>query len=143
LSSHLEIDVAKAKTQNNDNPIYYVQYAHARINQLIHKAKELFQHLHKPKSFKFLVTQEESDLANMILYFKHTIELIANRYEANKMTIYLTSLARLFHSYYGNTKILDSKNERTSLERLFLVIAVQQVIKNGLKIIGIKAIESM
>jgi arginyl-tRNA synthetase len=139
----LEIDVAKAKNRSNDNPIYYVQYAHARINQLFSKAKEIFKDFKMPKSFDNLILQSEIDLANMLLYYKHTIELIATRYEINKMTIYLTNLSRLFHSYYASTKILDERNETLSIERLFLAKAVQQVICNGLKLLGIEATEKM
>jgi arginyl-tRNA synthetase len=79
----------------------------------------------------------------MILYLKHTISVIANKYEVNKMTIYLTSLAKTFHSYYANTKILDKDNINLSMERLYLAKAVQQVIHNGLSLLGINVVDKM
>jgi arginyl-tRNA synthetase len=93
LSTHLEIDVTKATSQNNDNPLYYVQYAHARVNQLSNNTK-----FEQPKSFDLLTTPSEVALINMLHFYKHTIEVISTSYEVNKMTLYLTNLAKAFHS---------------------------------------------
>jgi arginyl-tRNA synthetase len=139
----LEIDVAKAKQQNNDNPLYYVQYAYARVNQLMAKAKELFVTIKTPRTFRNLMLDQEFELINTLLYFKHTIELISTKYEVNKMTIYLTNLAKQFHNYYANVKILDKDNRRVSIERLFLAKAIQQVIRNGLNLLGINVVDKM
>lgn len=143
LTSHLEIDIARAKKQSNDNPIYYVQYAYARINQLMTKAKEVFGVIREPLTFNRLILQQELDLINSMLYFKHTIELIATKYEVNKMTIYLTTLAKQFHNYYANVQMVNKDDKQISIERLYLAKAVQQVIKNGLTLLGIDAIEKM
>jgi arginyl-tRNA synthetase len=100
-------------------------------------------HLKKPRSFEQLVNQQELDLMNSILYFKHTIEMVATKYEVNKMTIFLFNLAKQFHAYYSNVKIIDENNYDLSMERLFLAKAIQQVIYNGLNLLGIVATEKM
>jgi arginyl-tRNA synthetase len=134
----LEIDVTKATSKNNDNPLYYVQYAHARINQLVNNIK-----LEKPKSFDLLTTPSEVTLINLLHLYKHSIEVVSTNYEVNKMTLYLTTLAKAFHSFYANNKILDSSNQPLSTQRCYLALAVKQVIKNGLSLLGIVAVDKM
>ncbi|MDR0674968.1 MAG: arginine--tRNA ligase, partial [Mycoplasmataceae bacterium] len=100
LSTHLEIDVDKATKHSNDNPLYYVQYAHARIHQLLDKT-----HYDIPSTFNLLNSPTERHLINLLHYFKHTIQTIARNYETHKMTLYLTNLAKSFHVFYANNKI--------------------------------------
>lgn len=138
LSTHLEIDVDKATSQSSDNPLYYVQYAHARINQLKSKA-----HIYSwPKNYD-LLNKNENELLNMLQYYKHTVEMVATNYEVHKMSLYLTNLAKAFHSYYANNKVIDETNLPLTEQRLQLVLAVKQVIKNGLALLGITATDQM
>jgi arginyl-tRNA synthetase len=138
ISTHLEIDVDKATHKNNDNPLYYVQYAHARINQLLQKGN-----LNKIRNFNLLTTPAERTLISLLHYYKHTIQIVARSYEVHKMTLYLSTLAKTFHHFYANNKIVDPNNLTLSNQRLHLAKAVKQVIKNGLHIIGITAVDKM
>jgi arginyl-tRNA synthetase len=138
LSTHLEIDVEKATKKSNDNPLYYVQYAHARINQLLVKGEFTL-----PRNFDLLTLPAERNLINMLHYFKHTIQSVAHSYETQKITLYLTNLAKTFHTFYANHKIIDSTNQDLSQQRFYLAQAVKQVLKNGLDLIGIVAVDKM
>ncbi len=136
-NNHIVIDVEEATTKSNNNPIFYVQYAHARANQLLNKEK-----MEAPKDFSGLTSDLEREIISELGFFKYTIENCATTYEPYKMTVYLTNLARLFHSYYSNTKIFDPANKLAS-QQYYLVKSIKQVINNGLKILGIEAIEKM
>jgi arginyl-tRNA synthetase len=138
IATHLEIDVDKATKNSNDNPLYYVQYAHARIHQLLEKANYEI-----PNNFDLLVLPAERHIINMLHYFKHTIKSIVHSYEVQKMTLYLSNLAKAFHTFYANNKIIDETNQALSQQRVYLAQAVQQVLKNGLDLIGITAIDKM
>lgn len=132
-NNHIIIDVSEATNKNNNNPIFYVQYAHARANQLLNKEK-----LSAPKDFSHLTDPIEHELINELEYFKFTIENCAKTFEPYKMTVYLLNLAKLFHSYYSNTKIFDINNPKSS-EQYYLIKAIKQVLHNGLQILGIDA----
>jgi arginyl-tRNA synthetase len=138
IDTHLEIDVDKALSKNNDNPFYYVQYAHARINQILSKQEFTF-----PSSFDKLVLPIERELVNYVQYFKPTINTIAANYEVNKIVLYLFNLAKIFHSYYANNKIINDNDKELSTQRYYLVKAVKQVLKNGLALMGIDAANEM
>jgi len=112
MTTHLEIDVSKATSKNADNPIYYVQYAHARINQLQEKA-----HYKLPKNFNLLTSVAEKEIINQLQMFKPTIVMIAKNNEVHRLPTYLVNLAKLYHAYYTNNKIIDSNNEELSAQR--------------------------
>jgi arginyl-tRNA synthetase len=138
MSTHLEIDVERAIHQSSDNPLYYVQYAHARINQLLAKAD-----LKQPHYFNLLISPSEQNLINMLHYYKHTIQTVATTYEVHKMTLYLTNLAKAFHFFYANNQIINATDPKLSAQRVYLANAVKQVISNGLNLIGITPINKM
>lgn len=137
-NSHIEIDIAKASSNTSDNPVYYVQYAHARINQLLNKAN-----YKQNDNYDLLKLSIEKDIINMLNYFSYTIANIAKNYEPNKLTLYLFNLSKLFHSYYSSNKIIDEQNENLSCQRFYLCKAIKQVISNGLKLLAIKPIDKM
>ncbi|MGL4950935.1 MAG: arginine--tRNA ligase [Mycoplasma sp.] len=134
---HLIIDVGQATNKDNKNPIYYVQYAHARANQLLNK-----QVVKQPTSFKDLTSPMEREIISELEFFKYTIENCAKTYEPYKMTVYLLNLAKLFHSYYSNTKVFEEGNIKGD-QQYYLIKAIKQVIANGLTILGIKPVEKM
>ena len=136
-NNHIEIDVDIATKKDNSNPFYYVQYAYARGIALLNKEK-----VEKPKSFKNLNSEIEREILNELHYFKYTILNAAKTYEPYKITVYLMNLAKLFHNYYTNNKILDNNNKNKN-EQYYLIKAVCQVVKNGLSILGIIALERM
>ena len=95
-NNHIEIDVDVATKKDNNNPLYYVQYAHARANQLLEKKV-----LERPMNFNNLNSEIEREIINELSYFKYTIENCAITYEPYKLTVYLYNLAKLFHNYYS------------------------------------------
>lgn len=137
-NNHLIIDVEEATTKSMKNPLYYVQYAHARANSLLEKEKNISE----PVNFNDLTSNIEREIMTELELFKYTIQNCALTYEPYKMTVYLLNLSKLFHSYYSNTKILDEDNKNKQ-QQYYLVKAIKQVIANGLEILGIKASDKM
>lgn len=141
MTTHLEIDVDKALSHDNNNPLYYVQYAYARINQIINKTKRKSYSF--SKEFSELNNELEHELITYLATYEMTLNKIAQNFEVNILTLYLTNLAKTFHAYYSQVKIIDETNEQISEQRLYLVKAVGQVIANGLKLLTIKPLEKM
>ena len=138
MISHLEIDIDKATKQSNDNPFYYVQYAHARINQILQKKQ-----FDLPKSFDLLTLLSEREIIVHLSMYVETLKKIGDTYEVNILSIYLYNLAKLFHSYYSQNIIIDEKNEQLSKQRYWLVFCIKQIIANGLKLLGIEPLNKM
>lgn len=136
-NNHIEIDVDTAIKKDNSNPYFYVQYAYARGIALLKKEK-----IKIPSEFNLLNSPIEREIINELHYFQYTLLNATNTYEPYKIVVYLINLAKLFHNFYTNTKILDVNNKAKS-EQYALVQAVCQVIKNGLNILGIEALERM
>ncbi|MGL5591119.1 MAG: arginine--tRNA ligase [Mycoplasmoidaceae bacterium] len=131
-NSHLEIDVAKAKSTDSSNPIYYVMYANARITKVLASSNSNINSIDS----SLLSHQKERELLNAIAYYPCLIDLIANNCEIHLLNSYLLKLAAMFHSYYSDVKIIsDDKN--ISKQRLNLINAIKSVIASGLKIMEI------
>lgn len=138
LDSHITIDIEKAGKKNNENGLFYVQYAYVRIKQILTKVDGK-----KEKQINLLTHQLEKELINQLFFFMPTIENISKTYEVHKMCLYLTNLAKLVHTYYEQVRIGDCKDEKLIGQRLYLIDCVAQVIKNGLKLIGVDVVEKM
>lgn len=138
MTTHLEIDIDKVSAKNNENQLYYVQYASARINQILNKIKA-----DKPISFNLLNQSIEKEIIAMLSIYPSTLRNIVTHNEVNILNIYLTNLAKLFHSYYGKNKIIDEKNLALTQQRYWLVYCIRQVISNGLALMSIDASEQM
>nr|WP_320193742.1 arginine--tRNA ligase [uncultured Desulfobacter sp.] len=144
--SGLEFDLELAKKKSADNPVYYVQYVHARITGILNKAKD--EGLIDQTDFNVgvnleqLVTEEELKLIKQVAGFREQVEKSAATLHPHVIFTYLTTLAAAFHAYYNNHKvIMDDKP--LSLARLSLVLAVKKVIRNGLALLGVSAPERM
>jgi len=135
--SHLEFDVEIAKKQSQENPVYYVQYAHARINSIFEKAN------YEPENFygEFF-NEDELKLIKKVLTYPMIFELSANLREPHRITFYLQELAGEFHSYYHKFRVITEDKDLTDA-RLSLCKAVMFVLKHGLKILGFKAPNKM
>jgi len=135
--SHLEFDVEIAKKQSQENPVYYVQYAHARINSIFEKAN------YEPENFygEFF-NEDELKLIKKVLTYPMIFELSANLREPHRITFYLQELAGEFHSYYHKFRVITEDKDLTDA-RLSLCKAVMFVLKHGLKILGVKAPNKM
>jgi arginyl-tRNA synthetase len=142
--SHLDFDLELAKRQSNENPVYYVQYAHARICSILRMAAE--RGLAAPRTGKvdagLLKLPEEIDLIKTITRFPEVVEGAARTLEPHRLTFYLNDLAAIFHSYYNKNKVLSDDGALTGA-RLFLVRSVLTVLKNALKMLGVSTPEKM
>ena len=142
--SHLDFDLELAKKQSNENPVYYVQYAHARICSILRTAFERGFAVpdYQEASLGLLTLSEETDLIKAITRFPEVVEGAANALEPHRLTFYLNELAALFHSYYNKNKVL-SEDAGMSGARLFLVQSIRIVLQNALGLLGVSAPESM
>jgi arginyl-tRNA synthetase len=142
--SHLDFDLEVAKKQSNENPVYYVQYAHARICSILKMAEERGIALPEYKDIDpaLLREQEEINLMKMMAKYPEMIEGAARTLEPHRITFYLNELAGIFHSYYNKNKVI-SENEKLTAARLFLLRTVLIVFRNALNILGVGAPEKM
>ena len=137
----LDFDIELAKKRTAENPVYYVQYAHARIASIEKNARieKLKVTDFKPEYLQRLSHEEELDLIRNLMKYPELIVHISSNYDVNLLTSYLIDLAGEFHRYYQKYKIINKRYKELSLARLFLCKAVQTVIKNGLTMLGISA----
>ncbi len=142
--SHLEFDLDLAKKTTNENPVYYVQYAHARIASIFRNAKDAGIHTDRlnEADVDLLTLNEEINLMKGILGFYNVLEGSAKNFEPHRITFYLIDLVGRFHSYYNKTRVLGNNPELT-LARLWLLHMLKTVIKNSLNILGVTAPERM
>ena len=140
---HMDFDLDLAKSKTNENPVYYIQYAHARICSVFKQADEKELELDVSQANLSLLTEEiEKDILRELSRFRSVLESSAIQYEPHQLAYYLRDLSNHFHSYYNACKfIVDDKNLTQS--RLALINATQQILKNGLSILGVGAPDSM
>jgi arginyl-tRNA synthetase len=142
--SHLDFDLEVAKQQSNENPVYYVQYAHARICSIIKMAqeKDMALPVYADINASLLCEPEEINLMKMMARYPETIYGAVRTLEPHRITFYLNELASLFHSYYNRNKVV-SDDVKLTAARLFLVKTISIVLQNALKILGVNAPEKM
>ena len=139
---HLDFDLQLAKAQSNENPVYYVQYAHARICSVFRQMSERgIQHSADCDSTS-LVEEVELNLIRQISRFPEVVESAAQGFEPHQIAYYLRDLATDFHSFYNRVRVLDCEAQLRNA-RLNLIGAVQQVLVNGLHILGVSAPKTM
>ena len=136
--THLEFDIDMLKNQDSSNPIFYINYAHARINQVFVKSNLSFEDI-KNESFEAL-NSEALNLVYESLLLKYVLEDAFSKRDMQKITVYLYNLASSVHKFYNEHKIIGSNEERTYLKVLNMA---KLSIKTGLKLLGIEAKEIM
>lgn len=139
LDSHLDFDIELAKRQSNDNPVYYAQYAHARMCSIQKQAKDI----ELADSFEDLTDEKEIELMKTLQEFNKVIIESAKTRQVHKACHYIQTLASKFHSFYNACKVIDRDNMKLSSQRLALVKATQIVLANALETVGVEAVESM
>ena len=144
LDSPMDFDLELAKRQSNENPVYYVQYAHARLCSVGRQAAEQGIRLKDPKQVRLdlLTEPEELKLMKRLDAFPKLIEEGARALEPHRLTFYLLDLAGLLHNYYFKHRII-SANEELTQARLLMVGAVRTVMASALEILGVTAPERM
>lgn len=138
---HLDFDLDLAKSQSNENPVYYIQYAHARVCSVLAQWGGSEAEL-PGADVAPLANERELVLCARLAEFPETVENAARDHAPHAIAFYLKDLAGDFHSYYNAERILV-EDERLRLARLALCLAVRQVLRNGLAILGVSAPESM
>ncbi len=144
--SALDFDLELAKKHSSDNPVYYVQYAHARISSVFKEAErnsvQLTADSGQVEALELLKEPEELQLIKKLVNFSKILADCARTYDPHWLTIYLQELATVFHNFYTKHRIVTD-NRELSLARLNLIKAVSLVLKNGLDLLGISAPEKM
>ena len=140
---HMDFDLDLAKSKTNENPVFYIQYAHARICSVFRQANEKgFESNLEDANLSLLTEEVEKNILRELSRYKSVIESAAIQYEPHQLAYYLRDLATQFHSYYNAcTFILDDQN--LTQARLSLIHATRQILLNGLSILGVGAPESM
>ncbi len=140
-SSKFDFDLDLAISKSNDNPVYYAQYAHARMCSILNQAKVLS--LEPADHFDLLDHPKEIELVKHINEFRNEVIDSAKNRTPHKIANYIQKLAQLFHSFYGECKVLDEENRELSRQRLALTLAAKITLKNALNLIGVEAPEKM
>ncbi|NIP29904.1 MAG: arginine--tRNA ligase [Candidatus Dadabacteria bacterium] len=140
--SHLDFDLDLAAKQSNDNPVYYVQYAHARISSILRNAND-YSLLSSQEYLNELKNEDEKNIVKKLLQFPEVIETSSNSLSPHKIVYYLQELASEFHMYYNKSKIINLDDKNLSSARIYLISCIQIVIRNGLNLLGVNAPDRM
>lgn len=138
---HLDFDLDLAKSQSNDNPVYYVQYAHARVCSVLAQWEGEIDDLVKA-STEALSSSAELALLQKLIDFPDTVEMAAKEFSPHLIAFYLRELASEFHSYYNSTRFLVPEIPLQHA-RLALIASIRQVLNNGLRLLGVSTPDKM
>lgn len=141
IASHLNFDLELAKTQSDENPVFYLQYAHARISSILKMTKENGLEC-STTDLELLTSTEEQNLLKKMHEFPEEMLYCAENFESHSIAAYLEELAALFHRFYTQCRIIGTE-KKLAEARIALAIAVQSIIKNGLTILGLAAPDRM
>lgn len=140
--SHLDFDTDLAISKSTDNPVYYVQYAHARICTMLKQAEKV-DYISEDYDATLLTDDREIDLLKKLGEFPGVVSNAAKRHSPHMITQYVYDLSALLHSFYNAEKVLDESNKPLTSARVALMKAVKITIANGLAILGVSAPERM
>ncbi|MBC8196327.1 MAG: arginine--tRNA ligase [Candidatus Marinimicrobia bacterium] len=142
MSTHLNFDLDIAKDQSDNNPVFYLQYAHARMCNIINRAKGFGHTINLKADLGLLKEDEEQQLINQLLKLPELIEKCSIQLEPQLIVNFLHEFASKFHKYYAHFKVITDDKKLTDA-RLILIKAIQIAMRNGLTLIGINAPERM
>lgn len=143
---HIDFDLDLAVSQSKDNAVYYIQYAHARICRMLEKAHSnqiAFDRTQARPLAERLNLDAETEILAKLAAYPDILVRAANAYEPHQIGNYLKELAALFHGWYNEHKVLNDDDQALTQARLLLSVNVQQVLRNGLELLGVSAPESM
>jgi arginyl-tRNA synthetase len=141
--THLDFDLDLAVSESNENPVYYAQYAHARICSILRSGEEQGLTADQNADFSLIGAEKEIELLKKLGEFPQAVGEAALKRVPHRITNYIMELAATFHSFYNAEKVLDSEQPERTKARLALINAVQITIKNALNLIGVSAPERM
>jgi len=149
-NTHMDFDMDLAKEQSKKNPVYYIQYSHARVCSILNKFEipASLAGRRNPKSetipnIKLLNSKHERQLILKLIQIPEVLEDISKDYQAHKLTTYIYELAKTFTDFYENVRVLEAESEELKRARLSLVAATRQILEKVLKLMGISAPEKM
>src|SRR3989338_5960755 len=141
MSGHLDFDLELAKKETPENPVYYIQYAHARIHSINKKAQEI-KLVPQAGNFSLLKEDEELDLIRKLGGLPDILMICYDELDPYALVSYLLELATLFHKFYDRHRVIG-EDMALSCERLALVNATRIVLANGLRLLGLNTPERM
>ncbi|MEH7436189.1 arginine--tRNA ligase [Neobacillus drentensis] len=141
--THMDFDLDLAVSESNENPVYYAQYAHARISSILRSGEEQGVKVDESADFSLVSAEKEMDLLKKVGEFPSAVGEAAVKRMPHRITNYIFDLASTFHSFYNAEKVLDMDNVERTKARLALVRSVQITLKNALALIGVSAPEKM
>lgn len=139
VDTHFDFDLGLARKQSNDNPVYYAQYAYARMSSILKNIESV----EDVDTYDLLTHEKEIQLLKYINEFTNVVSDAAINRAPHKVCNYIQKLAALFHSFYGACKVNDPANAQLSAQRIALLKACRITLKNALDLIGVEAIEKM
>ena len=140
--SHMDFDLDLAVSQSNENPVYYAQYAHARISSILRAAGEQGFEA-SLENLDLLVAEKEEDVLKKVGAFPQIVADAAKHRTPHRIANYIQELAATFHSFYNAEKVINTDNKQLTEARLALITAVKTTLANALKLIGVSAPEKM
>ncbi|WP_088042031.1 arginine--tRNA ligase [Bacillus sp. EAC] len=141
--SHLDFDMDLAVSKSNENPVYYSQYAHARVCSILRQGEEMGIVYEGSADYSLVSSEKEYELLKKLGELPAAVSLAASKRTPHHITNYVFELAGTFHSFYNAEKVLDPENVEKSKARLALMKAVQVTLKNALALVGVSAPEKM
>ncbi|WP_147535019.1 arginine--tRNA ligase [Bacillus marasmi] len=141
--THLDFDLDLAVSQSNENPVYYAQYAHARISSILRQGEEQGLSSSDAPDYSLIGAEKEIELLKKLGEFPQAVAEAAQKRMPHRITNYIYDLASAFHSFYNAEKVLDPENKQKTEARLALVKSVQITLRNALALIGVSAPEKM
>jgi arginyl-tRNA synthetase len=141
--THMDFDLDLAVSQSNENPVYYAQYAHARICSILRQGEEMGITIDQETDLSVIGSEKELDVLKKLGEFPQVIADAAEKRTPHRVALYINDLASTFHSFYNAEKVLDEEQMDRTKARLALVKAVQITLRNALALIGVSAPEKM
>ena len=142
INSHLNFDLDVAKEQSDVNPVFYIQYAHARCCSIIKRFEEKVE-LINPEVLNLLTNELEAQIISKLIEFPELISKCANTLEPQNIANFLSELSSMLHSYYSKVKVIDTQSSDITESRIYLINAIRIVLRNGLNLLGISAPNKM
>lgn len=141
--THLDFDMSLAKSQSTENPVYYVQYAHARICSMLRQGAEAGYEVDATADFKLLKSEKELDLLKKLGEYPEAVTDAARKRAPHRITNYVYDLAQALHSFYNAEKVINEGDAALTVARLGLMEAVRATLADGLRLVGVESPEKM
>ena len=141
VSTQMDFDLKLARTKSNDNPVYYAQYAYSRMHSILNNPE--IPSLHKEENYDRLNDPKELQMLKMMSEFPNEVATAAANRKPNRITEYIQSFVKVFHSYYNSSRVNNPEDPQLTNQRLALITAASITLKNALDLVGVSAPDKM